>query len=332
MISSCLKNLLTNNKRIIIPDFGGFIVKRSASGDIISFNDHLKFNDDILVNALVQGEGISKEQAFVLLSNYVKDIVAKLELGERFEIDELGALVKDKKGNIRFIGKAENELVLENKSVSEVPVENAGAEIYNDKFNTNFKNNSDMNGNGEMYGLSGDAAMEEQMQKLIELQNKEKRKKKTRLVIICCIIVFVILLAGLGWMFKDKIFAPNELPVLDESDSVEVVDTIAEPEEVAYAMQPLQRDTIDGISVVADKYISVMNEESYNIIIGSFSYIENAEAFNKLLIKKGLASSVFDRYTGFHAVSCGTYSSLEDALNETGLLLKKYPDLWILVK
>ena len=58
MINEYIKELISNNSRVIIPDFGAFMIQNSDNGKIISFNDFLKFNDGVLVNKIIVNEHI----------------------------------------------------------------------------------------------------------------------------------------------------------------------------------------------------------------------------------------------------------------------------------
>lgn len=102
MINKYLKELVENNNRIIIPDFGAFMVQSTPDGKNISFNDFLKFNDGLLVNQIIKAEKISKNDAADKVKEFVKSIEAAFSKGESFEVKELGFLVKDNNGNIKF--------------------------------------------------------------------------------------------------------------------------------------------------------------------------------------------------------------------------------------
>ena len=60
MIKNYLKGLIESNSRVIVPDFGAFMVQTSAKGKQISFNDFLKFNDGLLANEIIRAEKITK--------------------------------------------------------------------------------------------------------------------------------------------------------------------------------------------------------------------------------------------------------------------------------
>ena len=102
MINEYIKELISNNSRVIIPDFGAFMIQNSDNGKIISFNDFLKFNDGVLVNKIIVNEHIDATQSKEQIKKYVKEIEAVLKNGDKFLIDGVGYLSKGSNGDIVF--------------------------------------------------------------------------------------------------------------------------------------------------------------------------------------------------------------------------------------
>jgi nucleoid DNA-binding protein len=75
MLSNYLKALIESNNRIIIPDFGAFMIQDSPEGKQISFNDFLKFNDGLLVNQIIKTDKVSKIQA----TDQIKEFITEVE-------------------------------------------------------------------------------------------------------------------------------------------------------------------------------------------------------------------------------------------------------------
>lgn len=105
MIHKYLKELVENNNRIIIPDFGAFMVQDTPEGKQISFNDFLKFNDGLLVNQIIKSEKISKNEATEHIKTFVKEVEAAFSKKEAYKVEEIGFLIKDDHGNIKFESK-----------------------------------------------------------------------------------------------------------------------------------------------------------------------------------------------------------------------------------
>lgn len=368
MINNYLKTLLADNKRVIIPDFGGFVVKRSAAGDIISFNSFLKFNDDLLVSLIAAEEGVDKTQALKQIKDAVVAINTSLDTEGKYTIEEVGFLIKDKKGNIRFVDDVDDVAASVPPPV-EQPKQTSETQQVLDK----------------------ETAKEEMMDtvQVEEVSADEEvvtKQKKGGLLWIVLIVIFIAIGAwaishyafnkvgatsgielaegtdhndGVGDQlsdkhskliekmaddqmqekavsadksFKEKVIAffKGLFSKKEKATAPSVIDTAEVV--IASVMAANQVDTISGILVVADKLISPKGKERYNVIIGSFTESENAKKYNQELIEDGYASGIFDRYNGFDAVSMGSYPSLDIALKVCGEALSQTPDVWVLVK
>lgn len=91
--------LLKENGRIIIPDFGAFIVKQKSPFKVI-FNEFLQYNDGALISALSELEKISQEEATEKIKQLTSEFSAKLNAGEQIELAEIGILTKSQTGKI----------------------------------------------------------------------------------------------------------------------------------------------------------------------------------------------------------------------------------------
>lgn len=104
MIDKYIAELLKNNTRVIVPDFGAFMVKGSpgSAEKQVSFNDFLKYNDGLLVNYIVKQEGIVKDEALKKVQSFVADIQKELKNNKPYKVADLGYLYKDPRGSVRF--------------------------------------------------------------------------------------------------------------------------------------------------------------------------------------------------------------------------------------
>ncbi len=122
-ISKHISTLLKFNECVVIPDFGGFISnyvpakfdhKRNAfmppSKEIV-FNSKIGKNDGLLINQLVEAEGIAYHDAQMMISNWVDDALKALNHGEKIELEGVGFIEFDRNGSFLFQSEAENFLV-----------------------------------------------------------------------------------------------------------------------------------------------------------------------------------------------------------------------------
>ncbi len=94
-------NLLNHNLRVIIPDFGAFII-RQKEPLIIVFNEFLKYNDGLLIDYIAKAEQIEKDIARQKVADYAENIIKTLNSGKEFKIPGIGILRKTDHGKIEF--------------------------------------------------------------------------------------------------------------------------------------------------------------------------------------------------------------------------------------
>jgi len=115
-LSAYLSELLKTNDCVIVPDLGGFIANYQPSGyddqsdqfsppsKEIIFSSKLKKNDGLVVNYVVEKEGVGYLEARKIVSEFVSECQSRLENGERVEFDQVGSIYLDKNENILFDG------------------------------------------------------------------------------------------------------------------------------------------------------------------------------------------------------------------------------------
>src|SRR5665647_412252 len=108
--------LLNNNLRVIIPDFGAFII-RQKQPRIIVFNEFLRYNDGILIDFIVKTEGIDRDIAEQRVMDFSEDGSKLLASGREMLIEGLGSLRKDSSGKISFV-EAPEIIEIENKDIT----------------------------------------------------------------------------------------------------------------------------------------------------------------------------------------------------------------------
>lgn len=113
-LSAHIKTLLQDHDCVILPGFGGFLANpKSAQVDRIthkftppqrqfSFNGHLKHNDGLLVNFVMEKESVSYDEALKLVNTYVDEIKQMLTQKSRVQISEIGSFQKTTDGRLLF--------------------------------------------------------------------------------------------------------------------------------------------------------------------------------------------------------------------------------------
>lgn len=94
-------NLLKENSRVIIPEFGAFIIRQQNPPEI-AFNSLLTFNDGILTEYVSHNSGISFTEAQAKVSDYVEKLNVDLKLLNRLSFNEIGWVWLDESGEKQF--------------------------------------------------------------------------------------------------------------------------------------------------------------------------------------------------------------------------------------
>lgn len=138
MNSKELNELIRQNTRIILPEFGAFLVKDNGEKEFnpnnVSFSPFLRYNDGMLEVFIAKSKGISKEEASKDVHDFVETIKNELlEKGE-FPIEGLGLLKRDQRGSLSFTLLLPNEIKTQSevsnaeKSFSKKKIQNENVE------------------------------------------------------------------------------------------------------------------------------------------------------------------------------------------------------------
>lgn len=93
--------LIRENNRVIIPNFGAFIISKE-NGVSILFNNFLSFNDGLLVNYVAEKKGVDTVAATDQVFSFVDGLKKVLEEKGEYLIKSLGIFKKDDNGVLRF--------------------------------------------------------------------------------------------------------------------------------------------------------------------------------------------------------------------------------------
>jgi len=112
MITSYIQELLSNNNRVIIPNYGAFLVRATSKGkdstkledklSDIYFSPFLKFNDELLERHIVKKEGVTKDQASEKIKLFIEEVKNKLNSDSIYDIKNFGQFTMDKQGKVLF--------------------------------------------------------------------------------------------------------------------------------------------------------------------------------------------------------------------------------------
>ncbi len=115
-----LVEILKAFNTIIIPGLGALNLTNPETGECL-FMPYLKYDDGKLSQYISETEGMSDNDAKNLIAKYVREIEAKLNIGESYDMYQFGSFVKNSSGDIEF-NAWEKETKIENP-ISEKIVE-----------------------------------------------------------------------------------------------------------------------------------------------------------------------------------------------------------------
>jgi cell division protein FtsN len=142
---------------------------------------------------------------------------------------------------------------------------------------------------------------------------------------IFVLILFVsILMVGCK---SKEMAAVEEPPVVEEPVPEPEPEPMPEPAEILVVEE---RFTFDRTEDKASQ-----DENTYFVILGSFSYKSNAERFMETLSAQGFSPVILLSETGFHRVSVNSYEEEIPARTRIQRIRNSYPeyhDLWLLIR
>ena len=74
---------------------------------------------------------------------------------------------------------------------------------------------------------------------------------------------------------------------------------------------------------------------SYFVIIGSFSQLDNAKNYRETLLKEGFTPIILHSETGYYRVCVNSYKNEQEArtrISQVRQAFSKYSDIWLLIK
>ena len=104
MVGTVIKSIVSQGKRVIIPDFGAFLIKDSSLNPIITkenvtFSPFLRYNDGFLESELAHAEGLHKDEASAKLTDFIqkiKEIANENSTPDEFYLSHLMKMLVEK--------------------------------------------------------------------------------------------------------------------------------------------------------------------------------------------------------------------------------------------
>ncbi len=106
MDSKDLAHIIENHTRIILPDFGAFLLKDSGNGafkpENLTFSPFLKYNDNVLEEYYAKYKEVNKDEAIKQTKAFIESLKEMIKTQGYFDIPAIGRLMRDSRGAIIF--------------------------------------------------------------------------------------------------------------------------------------------------------------------------------------------------------------------------------------
>ncbi len=337
--------LIKEHNRVIVPNFGAFIVSRER-GQTILFNSFLSFNDGLLINYIIKTDGIGTDEASAKVDDYVKSINSALDQKGVYNMDNLGKFTKDQNGILRFV-QTESEIGIKpgtqiiapppkapvtdlldidtSVSVKEEPLDET--KTFKPKETVSKENLIDIDNvkkaqanikpevqKDEKKTVKPTAAARPKVEK--EKVIKERRSLPLG-VVVTLITLPVILVLAYFLFFKDGIsLFSRKRPEVSEQP---VIKPLEEAEPIIEPQPKIEPPK------------TVIAPRQHHIIIGSFNDEKRANELAEKIRAKGLTDVAVKNYNDRFLVSAEWHTSVNKALERQEELLKELQmENWVL--
>jgi cell division septation protein DedD len=335
---------------VVLPRLGGFLANyRPAFHDVSNnvlvpprkeflFNRHLLHNDGLLAHKISTEEGMSYQDAVMLMDAFVSEVMSALKQQRQFTIQGIGVVYYDKDEVIRLKNESANYLlgsfglpvvkclpVIQRPAITEeTPVIDLGVA------NENTKEKED---------------------KVVSIQRSSRAKWWVAAALLpigfysAWIPMKTSLFKGNGefhfselnpfaFVKVNSVYTPlssNELTIDSLYISLAPVSTeenlVAEPNTEDWVMEDIAEEP-----VITPTAPLVITSGEFHVIGGCFSKSENADKFVSDMLSQGMDAYIIDQNGGLYRVALASFDSQEMAKEFSITLKSKDISTWILKK
>ena len=342
------------NNYLVVPGFGGFILKDnpshfSASGGMlmppsktVSFNSQLKQNDGILALWLQSNLPCNNSEALNHLIEFAGYCKSVLSTKGRITINELGFFYTDLENNICFEPQQQINFLTSSFGLSPVSVKEIDADV-------NIEENKD-----SVFVDRLITGLENKIEERSILVSKTRSYKRMAIVSLSLLILFsgiffIVSNSKLGGQLRSSIFGneknrsyiPLIYPEINLKNlTAEKKDYVADANGVAsieidenktIAVQALENSDPDGeINNHPRNNFTRVGHKNFEIVLGCFSVFSNAKRMVKKLKSLQIIADLSElNKKGFYVVSNGNFNTKEDALAQLPQIKSTCPNAWI---
>ncbi len=342
-----IAELLLHHEYVIVPKFGGFVTRLQSAyfnasnqtlyppSKKVSFNAQLKQNDGMLECWLQEQLGCTREEAGKELDLFSEYCASLLQIKKRLVFDNIGFFYLNFDGQLCFEPQAQHNFSLDSYGLS--PVITNELVIPATKKETEFKDR-----------VVAEPIILNENKDMPKVVRSSKQLRKYALPTIAGLLLFgtmawIIstnpvqqsLTAGF-WNKSISTYKPITYPVLKGIVVSNESPTFVTNSE-GYASLSIEDKTL-VVNVAAEKESTSQKvittrdfkNSPFKIVVGCFSVASNATRLVKRLKDQHFKAYISGTNAkGMQIVSCGGYTTKEEALEQLPLVKNTCPNAWI---
>ncbi|PBQ34317.1 hypothetical protein CNR22_21920 [Sphingobacteriaceae bacterium] len=348
-----IKEQLFFNNYLVLPNFGGFVLKStpshfSASGGLlvppsktVSFNAQLKQNDGILAVWLQNALKCRANEALNHLTDFSEFCTGILNAKRRLALEGIGFFYLDFENNICFEPQQDSNFLTKSFGLGSVSIKELEITLTEPKKETVFVDRTLHTSEHISEPVNGPV---------------KSRRNYSKIAIPVSLVAVLIALLGLlvnNTQFKGDLRASlygettkGIYTPLNYADLSILGSDIKQPTYVADAngIATLELDAKKHIAVKAlensfntpdlkhsgSTHITNLGSGKFEIVLGCFTVLENAERMVSKLSSKHIRATVSGKNNkGMYVVSNGNYATKEEAITKLIEVKDFFPHAWI---
>lgn len=346
-----IKEQLYTNNYLVLPSFGGFVLKSrsshfsSSGGSLhppsksVSFNSQLKQNDGLMAQWLQREISCSADEALSHLNDFSNFCLGVLSAKRRLTIDGIGFFYIDFENNICFEPQQDSNFLCDSFGLSPISLKPLLSEQTELTKETIIKE-----------PVFVDRRIERDPIEAPIRSSKRNFKSLVNTIIVATLSLSLLILiiansksAGTLYssafetkgngVYTPQIYTELSIPMTTTSNVGYVAD--------ANGIATLELADKKSISVLAieNKLNSALNtsmtdgysnKKGYEIVLGCFTVFSNAQRMNKSLNAQNIRNTISAKNTkGMYVISDGSYTNREAAVQKLQELKVLFPKAWI---
>ena len=344
-----VKELLFFHNYLVLPKFGGFVLKINSShfsgsgtglippSKTITFNAQLKQDDSVLVIWLQNSLNCSPAEALVHLHDFAEFCTAILATRRRLSLDGIGFFYLDFENNISFEPQSDANFLTDSFGLTALQLNKI------ETIEPVVKNNSVF--------IDRTTALPE------KVTNTQTKRHYQHLVtpLVLVVVLFSLLIVfvsnnKISGPLRASVFGTNNKGVYEPIPYADLKLIDPEKGNTAYVADANGIATIQlNNKTIAVKAIefpesnlnhgershfrhkkSMHSTSQFEIVLGCFTILENANKMADKVSAQNISAIVSEKNDkGMYVVSSGNYGDKESAIADLAIIKNKFPKAWI---